>query len=152
MEKSNVYHFYNGIGSLIKPSKSCFYDAILSITNFITSDPLDLASIRLAHGICLSEQCDQPFAHAWIESDNSVWQQGTLGARKCSWRMDKRAFYDEYNVIDCTLYSLKDIAANGYKSGNNGPWKESYRNAIKLAPDLIPLNLRPLVDKIVFHD
>lgn len=121
----------------IRPTHTCFDDAIDTIVAWIKGEPTkDWHSlVRLAHGICDLDQARGPFAHAWIEMDGLVFQSGIIDdGRRCEYAVTREEFYSEMKARDVTLYTLPEMGRENAKSGHYGPWKAKY-HALTRNPD-----------------
>jgi hypothetical protein len=103
----------------IRPTHSCFDDAI----EFFELVDLDKAdAFRIVHGLCYSVL--GPYAHAWVEEGDRVWQ-GMPGRRWFA--VDRVWFYAAYNVVERTVYTVLEAAKLNRDSGHYGPWDPRYR-------------------------
>lgn len=126
---------------VIRPTHSCFDDALDYIGHRVTENP-GLAhgtTLRLVHGIAIviSDVADglvhgEPFAHAWVEEDVAdqaepiVWQVGILDGARVLFAMPRSAFDRTLKIQASTAYTCREIWIENRRSGTYGPWRPEY--------------------------
>lgn len=127
---------------VIRPTHSCFDDAIDLIAHRVTVDPA-LArgtTLRLVHGIALAPadvvdglRAGDRFAHAWVEEDvpgqleAHVWQMGILNGERVAFAMTRSEFQRRLQIQASTSYTCRQVYHENRRSGTYGPWREEYR-------------------------
>ena len=112
----------------IRPTHECFDDAIDFMVQQLKIDPslMHKRDLLLVHGICLTPD-GKPFAHAWVEQGNIVWNSGNLLEQKIYTAIDRKQFYSECRVTHSTKYSPREMIAYNVTFNNFGPWVLEYR-------------------------
>lgn len=123
----------------LRPTFHCFDDALDFLELLRLGDPTlrddILASIRVAHAVCVSSTGFR-YAHAWVEErvrddpdradwpSRAVWQGYLDDAGRRGWyAVDAEWFYRTFAVRRCVLYTLTECAWHNRASGHYGPWR-----------------------------
>lgn len=117
LENSNLY-----------PTNECFDDAVHFCFERMKKDKSLIFSnkMKVVHGILIMES-GKPYSHAWVEMDGVVYHTGILQGEKCVMGFDRKEYYREMRVQECTRYTILEAAAMEKKHGYPGPWIEKYR-------------------------
>lgn len=126
------------LASAIRPTGTCFDDALDFITEILNSSSGDakvrwIEQLILVHAICLSPY-GQKYAHAWVEHNQHIWQGGVYLGHRVFYAQQRDRFYEEYRVIESTRYSVTDALHLNALHDNYGPWEQRYRE-LALARD-----------------
>lgn len=111
---------------IVKPTHSCFDDALDYIYDTCSLDPSRMHSMVLVHGICQSEN-NEPYAHAWVEEKGEAHFFGIVKGVRMLFMVPLDEFLEKFQVVECKRYSVPQaIRLNAYYK-NYGPWIEKYR-------------------------
>lgn len=118
----------------IFPTHTCFDDALDLIAERLKGNPAlarqPATVIALVHGILLAPEGphkDEPFAHAWVEEGDEVWNSGLLDGQRIYYALNRDEWYRLMRLQKATRYSLREAGRENRKSGHYGPWAEEYR-------------------------
>jgi hypothetical protein len=126
---------------LIRPTHSCFDDAIAYLEMRVRIDP-DLVfgdALVLVHGIARAAAATDavafealapgdPFAHAWVEEGELVWQAGVLeDGAQVAFAVARTEFYAQLRIEAATRYTLRQVWEENCRSGTFGPWRPEYQ-------------------------
>jgi hypothetical protein len=115
----------------ILPTHTCFDDALDYLAHRFKQDRRTAKKLTLVHGILLAPEGakkDQPFAHAWIEDGDRVWQDGFLeDGRRVTWSMSVAEFREKMRPQKETRYTAREACAENSRSGHFGPWVAEYQ-------------------------
>lgn len=113
----------------IRPTNTCFDDALDWIVFRLAADAGALDKLVLAHGICLIPEGPEegrPFAHAWVEEGEEAWDFGILNGEKVAYAQPKEQHAQNLRVQQATRYTVREAAHENQRSGHYGPWREEY--------------------------
>lgn len=121
---------------VIHPTDTCFDDMMEALEMRVLADPTlkDDARLLLVHAIVLQPdgpERDKPFAHAWLEEGERMWQSGILDGEKILFSCDKEPALAELRVQDATRYTIREAAAENRRTVSLGPWEERYEALCK---------------------
>ena len=124
----------SAIAPLVLPTHTCFDDALDYLVHRIRADPslFSADQLYLVHGIALApegQHAGEPFAHAWVEEHDKVWQAGILAddGVRIYYAMDRAEFYEKWRIQKSTRYTAKEADEENVRSNHYGPWLEEYR-------------------------
>jgi hypothetical protein len=113
------------------PTHTCFDDALDYLAHRLKQNRRDAKRLVLVHGILLAPEGakkDQPFAHAWVEESDRVWQDGLLeDGRRVTWAMSVAEFREKMRPQKETRYTVREAVAENLRTNHFGPWVEEYR-------------------------
>ena len=122
--------------STIRPTHSCFDDAIAIIERLVRADPslVDDDRFLLVHGIAIASAENDgsiapgtPFAHAWIEYGEDVWQRGILDdGREVEFALARADFYRMLQIQASTRYTMREVWIENSRTRTTGPWRPEY--------------------------
>lgn len=130
---------------------SCFDDAIdffeqvVDVERLVTQ-PDDVNSFRVVHGVCTAAQSGHRYAHAWVEQRRGavvdggrevdlVWQAATRNGARVYFAIEREAFYQAFGVERSTRYSLRQAAQLNRDTGHYGPWRRDYAELCRRTGD-----------------
>jgi len=112
---------------MLYPTGECFDDAAKF---FCSIGYDDLEQYRVVHAIAHFPETGQPFAHAWVERGELVFETKHLehpNGPKTVVCFDRAEFIKRLRVQDFTRYSMRDLLIQAERSDCSGPWEERYR-------------------------
>jgi len=117
--------------STILPTHTCFDDVLDHQVELARRDPEACARQRIVHGICLAPEgphAGEPFAHAWVEDGDLLYQSGLLAdGRKVWFGVDRAVWYAALRVQAATHYTFEQARALNWQHEHYGPWVPAYR-------------------------
>lgn len=114
--------------STILPTHHCFDDALECLVWRLSIDPSrgDDPALVLVHAIRIA--CDgTPYAHAWVEDGDLVWDAGILNGQKIAYAAQRAEYYAATTIQEQTRYTAREALAENRRAGNYGPWVQAYR-------------------------
>lgn len=129
------------MSTIIYPTGTCFDDALDLMEHFILEDCSKIETLILVHAICLQPDGPEegtPFAHAWLEEGDVMWQAGILGGDKIQYSCSKAEMVAALRVQDLTRYTAHQVRDENQRSGTYGPWLPQYQALTKSpSPDAV---------------
>jgi len=122
----------------ILPTYSCFNDAIEYIEGHARTNPSAALKLVLVHAIVLmpdGPERGKPYAHAWVEDSELVWQAGVLDGQRVYFSCRADEYLPFMRVQAYTRYSVYELWQENKKSGHYGPWKPEYQALCKETDD-----------------
>lgn len=117
----------------LRPTGTCFDDALDFVSTMINGSHESAKEawskvLTIVHGICTAP-LDEPYAHAWVEIYDTVWQGGIVVAngQRVFYPTLRTEFYAERRVTQTTRYTVQEADRLNELHDNFGPWEERYR-------------------------
>ncbi len=122
----------------ILPTHRCFDDMLDYLALRLRNDKRLVPQLFLVHGILLNPDNGEPFAHAWVEERQVVWNSGildgvdqTVDGSKIYFSCSRVEWYVEMKPQHFTRYTAAQASSENVRSGHYGPWVEAYRALCK---------------------
>jgi hypothetical protein len=116
---------------MILPTHKCFDDVLEHQVELRGRDAEAAARQVIVHGICLAPEgprAGEPFAHAWVEDGDLLWQAGLLeDGTKVWFSLDTTTWRTALRVQAETRYTLDEALIKNWQTATYGPWVPAYR-------------------------
>lgn len=116
-------------GEPIYPTHSCFDDALDFIERRIKQDRSSGCRLILVHAIALAPEGSkqgQPFAHAWVEEGDLVWQDGIVNGNRVTYCTARDEYLRVMRIQESTRYTVPQLLRENARTGTYGPWEPQY--------------------------
>lgn len=125
------------------PTGTCFDDAMDMLAEYVVRGVTK--DIRLVHGFCCWAR--RPYAHAWIELGNEVYEGKFMAGDRVFMIMPKTAFYKDMVITEPTRYDVAEVAQLTQEHGNYGPWDYRYKKALAQSKsDMLIVESDPMLE------
>lgn len=114
---------------IIKPTRTCFDDAIELLVEICIHQKHMLRKVRLVHALIEGNEPGaegKTIAHGWLEYEGEVFFCGIIDGRKVQLAQDRREFYKRTKPKLLIRYTGREVADLNERTEHTGPWDDVF--------------------------